>query len=408
MKRFLNFESFLAKRYIRIKKGEGFRSLITLFSGIGITLGVATLLVVLSVMNGMQKDLRDKILGATSHINLLKFHNESVDNWQNILNTLKDSISEIEEGTPYIYSKGLIMHKQYTDGIVIKGVDEASISLVSELPCNIVLGSFDLTERNIVLGRYVADLLRAHIGDTITLSSPFESTITPFGFLPSSDEFIISGIFDIGMYEYNATLGLISIQNAKKLFRMDGVTGIELIIKDIYQAPDVSIEIAALLGYPYRVINWMQTNRTLLRALRIEKITMFIILTLIVIVAAFNIISSLILIVIGKLKEIGILKAIGTTSTSIMKTFLIDGLIVGGAGTITGVVIAYILCWLLGKYHFVDLPSDVYFLDKLPVLMQWQDFLFVSISAIALSILAAFYPAKRASSLDPVEAIRNE
>lgn len=408
MKRFLNFESFLAKRYIRIKKGEGFRSLITLFSGIGITLGVATLLVVLSVMNGMQKDLRDKILGATSHINLLKFHNESVDNWQNILNTLKDSISEIEEGTPYIYSKGLIMHKQYTDGIVIKGVDEASISLVSELPCNIVLGSFDLTERNIVLGRYVADLLRAHIGDTITLSSPFELTITPFGFLPSSDEFIISGIFDIGMYEYNATLGLISIQNAKKLFRMDGVTGIELIIKDIYQAPDVSIEIAALLGYPYRVINWMQTNRTLLRALRIEKITMFIILTLIVIVAAFNIISSLILIVIGKLKEIGILKALGTTSTSIMKTFLIDGLIVGGAGTITGVVIAYILCWLLGKYHFVDLPSDVYFLDKLPVLMQWQDFLFVSISAIALSILAAFYPAKRASSLDPVEAIRNE
>jgi len=382
---------FLAKRYIRIKKGEWFRSLITLFSGIGIALGVATLLVVLSVMNGMQIDLRDKILGATSHITLLKFHSEDVYDWESILDTLKVSVSQIEEGTPYIYSKGLIKHIQYTDGIVIKGVDEGSVSLVSELPRNVVLGSFDLSGNYIVLGRYVADRLRAHIGDTVTLSSPFKATPTLFGFLP-----------------FYATLGLISIENAKKLFRMDGVTGIEFTIKDIYQAGDVSIEIAALLGYPYRVTNWMETNRTLLRALRIEKTTMFIILTLIIIVAAFNIISSLILIVIGKIKEIGILKAIGTASSSIMKTFLIDGFIVGGSGTIAGVIIAYILCWLLGKYHFVDLPSDVYFLDKLPVLMQWKDFLTVSFSAIALSILAAFYPAKRASSLDPVEAIRNE
>jgi lipoprotein-releasing system permease protein len=408
MKKFFNYEAFLAKRYIRIKKGEGFRSLITLFSGIGIALGVATLLVVLSVMNGMQKDLRDKILGATSHINLMKFHEESIYDWESTLNTLKDSVSEIREGTPYIYSKGLIKHKQYIDGIVIKGVDSKTISLVSELPENIILGDFDLTGNNIVLGRYVADKLRSHIGDTVFLSSPFQSTLTPFGFLPSKDEYIISGIFDIGMYEYNATLAMISIDNAKRLFRIDGVTGIELTIEDIYNAPDVSIEIAAILGYPYRVVNWMQTNRTLLRALRIEKTTMFIILTLIIIVAAFNIISSLILIVIGKLKEIGILKAIGTTSNSIMKVFLIDGFFVGGTGTIAGVVIAYILCWFLGKYHFVDLPSDVYFLDKLPVLIQWQDFLLVSISAIALSILAAFYPARRASSLDPVEAIRNE
>lgn len=408
MKRFLNFESFLARRYIRIKKGEGFRSLITLFSGTGIALGVATLLVVLSVMNGMQIDLRDKILGATSHLTLMKFHNEALTDWESLLDTLKGKVSQIEEGTPYIYSKGLIKHKQYTDGIVIKGVDEPTISLVNELPDNVVLGSFDLSGRGIILGRYVADRLRAHIGDTVVLSSPFRATPTPFGLLPSADDFTVAGIFDMGMYEYNATLGLISIENASKLFRLNGVTGIEFKIKDIYKAPDVSIEVAALLGYPYRVTNWMETNRTLLRALRIEKITMFIILILIIIVAAFNIISSLILIVIGKMKEIGILKAIGTTSSSIMKIFLIDGFLVGGSGTITGVIIAYVLCWLLGKYHFVDLPSDVYFLDKLPVLMQWQDFLIVSLSAIALSVLAGFYPAKKASSLDPVEAIRNE
>lgn len=408
MKRLFAFEAFIARRYIRIKKGEGFRSLITLFSGTGIALGVATLLVVLSVMNGMQADLRDKILGATSHINLLKFHNEPIYNWESISDSLKKTIYQIEEGTPYIYSKGLIKHNQYIDGIVIKGVDESTLSLVSEIPDNIVLGSFNLSGKTIVLGRYVADRLRAHVGDTVILSSPFSGTPTLFGLLPSSQRFEVSGIFDVGMYEYNATLGLISVENAGNIFGINGVTGIEFIIKDIYKAPDVSIEVAALLGYPYRVTNWMEVNRSLLRALQIEKTTFYIILTLIIIVAAFNIISSLILIVIGKMKEIGILKAIGTTSSSIMKVFLIDGFMVGGIGTIVGVIIAYVLCWLLGKYHFVDLPSDVYFLDKLPVLMQTQDFLMVSLSAIILSLLAAFYPAKKASSLDPVEAIRNE
>lgn len=406
--KFFNFEGFLAKRYIRIKKGEGFRSLITLFSGVGIALGVATLLVVLSVMNGMQNDLKEKILGATSHITVLKFHNEEVRNWRGVFNTIRDSVEQIQEGTPYIYSKGLLKHGKYTDGIVIKGVSDSTISLVSDFPENIVLGEFDLSDRKIVMGRYVADRLRAHVGDTVVVSSPFSSSVTPFGFLPSSENFTVSGIFDMGMYEYNATLGLISINNAKRIFRMDGVTGIEMTIKDIYKAPDVGIEIAAELGYPYRVTNWMETNRTLLRALQIEKTTMFVILTLIIIVAAFNIISSLVLIVIGKIKEIGVLKAIGSTSKSIMKVFLIDGLLVGGIGTISGVVIAYILCWLLGKYQFIDLPSDVYFLDKLPVQMQWQDFAVVTLAAIVLSVIAAYYPAKRASSLDPVEAIRNE
>ncbi|MEA1913042.1 MAG: ABC transporter permease [candidate division WOR-3 bacterium] len=408
MKRSINFESFLARRYIRIKKGEGFRSIITFFAGGGIALGVATLLVVLSVMNGMQMDLKNKIVGATSPLTVIKFHNEPIHNWESILDTVKTSIPEIQEGSPYIYSKALIKHHQWTDGIVIKGVDESTDSLVSDIPKNVILGDFDLSGKRIVLGRYVADLLRAHIGDTIAISSPFQVTPTPFGFLPSLENLIVSGIFDMGMFEYNATLGLISLENARNLFGIDGVTGIDFTIEDVYRAPDLSIDVAALLGYPYRVTNWEERNRTLLRALQIEKKTMFVILILIIIVAAFNIISSLILIVLSKMKEIGILKAIGTTSSSIMKVFLIDGFLVGGVGTGVGVGIAWILCRLLGKYQFINLPSDVYFLDKLPVQMEWQDFLVVALSAIVLSTLAALYPAKKASNLDPVEAIRNE
>jgi lipoprotein-releasing system permease protein len=212
----------------------------------------------------------------------------------------------------------------------------------------------------------------------------------------------------MGMYEYNATLAIISLEDARSLFGIQGVSGIDFTIDDPYKAPELSIDIVANLGYPYRVINWMDRNRTLLRALEIEKKVMFIILILIIIVAAFNIISSLVLIVLGKMREIGILKALGASASSITKVFLIDGLIVGGGGTVIGVAIAWVLCFLLGKYKFIDLPSDVYFLTKLPVEMQLPDFLLVALSAVILSLLAALYPAMRASKLDPVEAIRNE
>lgn len=382
--------------------------MITLFSGTGIALGVATLLVVLSVMNGMQSDLKKKIIGATAHISIMKFHNQPIENWKWVRDTLKSELSEIESASPYIYSKGLIKHRQYTDGTVIKGIDEETISLVSQIPEHVTLGTFDISENGIILGKFVADRLRAHIGDTVFLSSPFSGTVTPFGYMASNMKCIVRGIFDMGMYEYNATLSLISIENARKLFEINGVSGVEFNLKNVYRAPEVSIEASSILGYPYRITNWMERNSTLLRALQIEKTTMFVILILIIVVAAFNIISSLILIVLGKTREIGILKALGVTTSSIRKIFVLDGLIIGGMGTIFGVILSYIICWALGKYQFVELPSDVYFLDKLPVLMQWQDFFIVSLSAVILSLIAAFYPAVRASSLDPVEAIRNE
>ncbi len=408
MKKLFNIEYFLAKRYIRIRKGEGFRSLITLFAAGGITLGVATLLVVMSVMNGMQTDLKNKVLGASAPLTVLTIDQKSIKNWEEIVDTLKESVPQIREATPYIFEKALLKHDNQTDGAIIRGVDPNSFYLVSDIPKNIEIGEFDLSGRRVVLGNYLAKRLWAHVGDTITISAPFSSAPTPFGFLLPAEDYILSGVFDMGMYEYNATLAIMSLENSKILFGIDGVTGIDFTVDDPYDAPDLAIDIVAELGYPYRVMNWMERNRILLRALEIEKKVMFIILTLIIIVAAFNIVSSLVLIVLAKMREIGILKALGASASSITRVFLIDGLIVGGGGAFFGVFIAWILCFLLGKYKFIDLPSDVYFLTKLPVEMQLFDFLLVIFSAIALSLLAALYPAKKAAGLDPVEAIRNE
>ncbi len=408
MEKLSNFEFFLAKRYIRIKKGEGFRSLITLFAAGGICLGVATLLVVLSVMNGMQSDLKHKVLGASAPLTVLTINQENIKDWEKIAGDLKEKIPEIQNATPYIFEKALLRYDKRTDGAIIRGVDPVSFGLVSDIPKNIEVGEFDLSGKRVVLGNYLANRLWAHVGDTITISSPFTSAPTPFGFLLPADDYILSGIFDMGMYEYNATLAIISVDNARRLFGMNGVSGIDFTVDDPYKAPELSIDIVAELGYPYRVINWMERNRTLLRALEIEKKVMFIILTLIIIVAAFNIISSLVLIVLGRMREIGILKALGSSSSSITRIFLVDGLIVGGGGALFGVLVALILCFLLGRYKFIDLPSDIYFLTKLPVEMQLFDFLLVFFSAIILSLLAALYPAKKAAKLDPVEAIRNE
>lgn len=408
MKRLFNIEYFLAKRYIRIKKGEGFRSLITLFAAGGIALGVATLLVVMSVMNGMQTDLKNKVLGASAPITVLTIDQEFIRDWKEIVDTLKEGVPEIRDATPYIFEKALLKHEDRTDGAIIRGVDPNSFSLVSDIPQHIETGEFDLSGKKVILGNYLARRLWAHVGDTVTISSPFSSAPTPFGFILPAEDFILSGVFDMGMYEYNATLAIISIENAKSLFGIDGVTGIDFTVDDPYQAPNLAVDIVAKLSYPYRVMNWMERNRILLRALEIEKKVMFIILTLIIIVAAFNIVSSLVLIVLAKMREIGILKALGSSASSITRIFLIDGLIVGGGGAFFGVFLAWILCFLLGKYKFIDLPSDVYFLTKLPVEMQFADFLLVIFSAIVLSLLAALYPAKKAAGLDPVEAIRNE
>jgi len=404
----MRFIPFVAKRFIRVKRREFFRSLTTIFSVSGITIGVATLVVVLSVMNGMEDDLRNKILGASGHIIVTKFYGETIDNPDWVVDTLKKVTSAIVGYTPFIYTKILIKHGNSTDGVILRGVDTKTFKEVNIIPKKIISGNFELGDNGIVLGNYLADGLGAHIGDTIEVSSPYSGIKTPFGLIPSRKKCIVRGIFDAGMYEINSTIAIVSLNTARKLLHINGVTGIEFNINNIYKAQKMSKKFILTLGYPYRVRNWINMNKNLFAALKLEKVTMFIILTLIVLVAAFNITSILIMIVSEKTREIGILKALGATGKKIMGIFLLDGIFVGGFGTSLGLSIGYILCWALGKYKFISLPSDVYFIDKLPVHMQISDFAIVGISALLLSFIATIYPARRASKLDPVEAIRNE
>jgi lipoprotein-releasing system permease protein len=409
----MSYELFIAKRYFKAKRRTGFISVMSVLSFAGVTVGVAALLTVLSVMNGAQTELRNKILGTTAHVIVLKYQNQPIIGYRELvpkINALPDVISS----SPFIYTKCMVAKKDKVDGLVLRGVDPELEHGVTDISRNMVAGElkFDTLSTGlpgIILGLDLADRLGAYLGDTLTVTSSQSMKATPFGLIPKTRRFILTGIFDAGMYEYNSTLGYIGLDQAQSFLEMGpAVTGIEVRIKDIYQAPEAGKKITALLGPQYRFNDWIHLNWSLFSALKLEKTAMFLILALIIIVAALNIISSLIMTVIEKTREIGILKSMGATSKSIMKIFMFQGLLVGGIGTVLGMGLGYALCLLLARYQFVNLPADVYFINKLPVQMQAGDFVLVSVSTILITFLAALYPAWKASRLEPIEAIRYE
>lgn len=405
----MSFQFFVAKRYLK-STGSVFLSIITVFSIGGIFVGVAAILAVLSSMNGFREDLKDKIVGTNSHIGVLKYFNEPIEEYRELIPEILE-FDHVISAVPFIYTKAMINSESYVDGVVLRGVSPELEKAATYIEKHIVDGSFDLEGDipGIVLGIDMAGSMRAHVGDTVTLASPFGSTMTPVGIFPRMMRFRVNGLFDVGMYEYNTGLVYTSIDAAQSFLGTgDVVTGIEVRLDDIYLAPEVGQKIASQLGYPFRANNWIDLNRNLFAALKLEKVFMFVILTLIVIVAAFNIISTLIMMVIKKTREIGILKSMGATARMIMAIFMLDGLIIGISGTALGALGGYAISWLLGKYRFISLPADVYFLDTLPVHMEVSDFVVVCLAAVGISFLATIYPALRASRMTPVEAIRYE
>jgi lipoprotein-releasing system permease protein len=408
----MSFEYFIAKRYLRAKRQTGFISLITYISIGGVTIGVAALIIVLSVMNGFESQVRDRIIGADAHIRIETFHNKGIEDWQGLIAKIRD-IPHIIGISPYIMEKGMIRCGKETEGVIIRGINPTTVGQVSDLPNNIVYGSLDLGVPDsgglpgIVLGKYLADRLIAVRGDTILLFSAagFTSTLSQ----PLVKVFRLAGIFETGLYEFDDAFAYISIESAQKLFLMDHkVNGIEIKLDDLWTAPDVKNVIEATLGYPYYVRTWMEMRRNLFSWMKVEKWVWFILLSLIIMVAAFNIISTLIMVVLEKKKEIGILKSMGATSKAISRIFTIQGLIVGLVGAVLGTIIGWLVCYIQIKYKVFTLPADIYFLDWLPVQMQWMDFVAIDVVAVLLSFLAAVYPARKASKLDPVEAIRYE
>ncbi len=402
------YKYFIAQRYLWAKGKNTFQRVTTIISIAGIFLGVTALLVVLPVMNGMQEDIRDRILGVNAHVILLRYYNEPISHYDSLLNVIK-RYPNVTAASPFIYTKVILNNGNYTDGIVLRGFDITHGKSVSDVTKHIIDGKFKLGDKRIVVGSELADNMRIHVGDKIKIFSPYTTTMTPLGMIPQTEVFTVSGIFDVGVYEYNSGLAYISVKDAQKLMDLGNrVTGIEMKIKNIYNARKFGAKLEKDLGYPYRTNNWMDLNSSLFSALKLEKFGMFIILSFITLVAAFNIAATLFMIVTMKTREIGILRAMGVKRKDIQAIFIIQGVIVGVIGTVFGNIAGFIISFILKKYHFISIPKDVYLIDTLPVKMHIGDFLIVSLCALAISFLITLYPAYKASKMEPQDAIRYE
>jgi len=394
------FSFFLAKRYVFSKKSSGFSFFISILSITGITIGVASLLITLSVMNGFHKDLRDKILGTYSDLTV--FLNRNSDVKETIENLKK--IKKIKGVAPYILKEALLKNGSITQGCVVKGIDYDKSRFATDISKFIRRGRWEsLKKGEAVLGIELARQLGVYVGDEVYLVC-FNDDI--YNFVPEIYKFKIGGIFQSGMYEYDRTLFYIDIKKAEEIFNMNP-TAIEIKIGSIYEADRVKKEI-----YKFKknlwVKTWKETNSNLYRALKLEKAVMFIILILIIIVAIFNITSSLVFITIKKTKDIGLLKALGATKSFLYKAFILQGLIKGFIGIFLGNVIAIFILELLKKYQFIKLPPSVYYLNYLPVKMELSDFVLVSTITLFLCFISTVFPAKKASSLEPAKALRYE
>jgi lipoprotein-releasing system permease protein len=416
----MRYEWFIGLRYLKAKRKQTFISIITIISIVGVTVGVMTLIVVLAVMSGFEKTLKEKILGTQAHLVVLKATQQGMDHYGELVKEV-EQVKGVVSATPFIYTEVMLSSESTVTGGVIKGIDPDRVGKVTELAHNMTVGSLqDLKgggeSPGIILGVELAKQLGVSLNDTIQVISPL-GTMTPMGMMPKMKRFRVVGIFHSGMYDFDSKFAYISIDSAQKFLNMDSrVTGIEVKSNNIYQVKEIGKEIRKKLGFPFWTRDWMEMNRNLFSAMKLEKIAMFILLVLIVLVAAFNIISTLIMVVMEKNKDIAILKSMGAPSKGILKIFVIEGGVIGivgtGLGTIIGLGIAYnldkIVAFLENLFGFKILSPDVYYIDKFPSQVNPLDIALIVTTAILISLLATLYPAWRASKLDPAEALRYE
>jgi lipoprotein-releasing system permease protein len=409
----MSFEFFIGSRYLRTKQKQAFISLITVLSIAGVTVGVMALIVVIAVMTGFEYDLKSRILGVESHIVIMR-NNGPFSDYRNILERVENT-DGVEAATPFINSQVILRSSLSLSGAVLRGIDPDSADRVIKNLDKVSLKNLKETDQRkstsiampaIILGKELAKNLGVMQGDPVYLISP-RGIISPIGHIPTMKRFKVAGLFESGMYEYDRSLAYMHIKDAQKILRMgDSVNGIEVRVNDIYNARNIAGRIVKELGFQYWARDWMQMNQNLFSALKLEKTVMFIILALIVLVAAFNIASTLIMMVMEKTKDIAILKAMGATNKSIRKIFVFKGIVIGSIGTIFGVCLGFILCTVLKYYQFIELPGDVYYITTLPVKLELLDVVIIASATMAISFLATLYPARQASKLDPVEAIR--
>lgn len=411
------YELFIGLRYTRAKRRNHFISFISLISMLGIALGVAALIVVLSVMNGFQDELRSRILGVAAHIEISGFDNTLAD-WQQVAAQSR-KLKEVQATAPYVVGQGLIAYDQAVQGALVRGIlpdEEDSVADIGRKMRAGKLTALRPGEWGIVLGAELARSLGVQMGDKVTVITP-QGQVTPAGMVPRLKQFTVVGLFQIGMYEYDSGLALIAMQDAQKLFRTgDKVSGLRLKIDDLYRAPHVSQQLTRTLTGDYYIRDWTQSHSNFFRAVQMEKRVMFVILLLIVAVAAFNIVSTLVMVVTDKQADIAILRTLGASPLSIMKIFMVQGAVIGVIGTALGLVSGVLLALNIGTVvPFIEhtfgvqfLSADVYQISELPSKLDWHDVTVIGLVSLALSWLATIYPSWRASRTNPAEALRYE
>jgi lipoprotein-releasing system permease protein len=415
----LPYELFVGLRYTRAKRKNHFISFISLTSMVGIALGVAALIIVLSVMNGFQSELRNRILGVASHIEITEYSNQ-LSQW-NALSKQVDKQQKVQASAPYIMAQGMLSNGQAVQGALVRGIQPDLENKVADLGSNMKQGQLsDLRAGafNIILGADLAYALGVNVGDKVVLMAP-QGQFTPTGVVPRIKQFTVVGLFQIGMYEYDAGLALIHIQDAAKLYRMgDKVSGLRLKINDLFEARAMTEDLGKTL-LPlgaYYITDWTQQHANFFKAIQLEKRVMFIILTLIVAVAAFNIVSTLVMAVTDKRADIAIMRTLGASPRSIMQIFIIQGALIGIIGTFFGAVLGIVIAlnidtiipFIENLFHVQFLAKDVYYISDLPSKLEWSDTITIIITSIVLSLIATLYPSYKASKINPAEALRYE
>lgn len=411
----MSYEFLIAKRYLQAKRRTGFISLITYLSIGGVFLGTAALIIALSMANGFENEVLSRIVGTFAHLKIQQYHNQPVTNYELLRKKIRKTPGVVASA-PFITEKVGISSKQIQDGVLVMGINLKEEIKVTDIDKNLKTGklSFDSVSSNngnrypaIVMGFGLADKLRLDIGDEVTLMSLQAGDEWVPGMLPRMAKFVLAGITECGMYEYDANICYVDLKQAQKLFDMDGaVTGIHIKVDNVFNADIIGQNIQDKLGYPYYSLDWKAQNRSLFSWMRIEKIVIFSVILLIVIIAAFNIVSSLIMIVMEKTKEIGILLSMGAKQKSIRRIFMLQGIFIGLTGTILGGIFGLSVCYIQHKYNIIPLPGDIYFINSVPIQTRFWDTVAVFASTNLLCFLATLYPSARAARLIPVKALR--